>query len=426
VLHSRHIVIAPIGSLGDLHPCLALALELKRRGHRLTIAAAEHYRTKIEALGLVFRPMRPHFDLEDRDLIAQCSDMKRGVEVLFRNIVLPHLPSTYDDLLAICADADLLMAGEINYAAPLVAEKLHLFWVSIILSPASFLSAHDPSVLSNVPGLIHLRKLGRPAYRSALELGRILTRHWWDPVRQLRRQQGLRPECEPLFKDKFSPHLVLALFSGALAEKQPDWPAKTLQPGFVFYDNDKVSEASTNLTAFLAAGRPPIIFTLGSTAVHDPGNFFTASCEAAKQLHRRALLIGSDIDTNSDDILSVDYAPYSEVFAHASVIVHQGGSGTTGQAMRAGKPMLIVPYGWDQPDNAARICRLGIGLTMERNHYSAKLAAAAIRQLLENPSFSTRAAEAALTMRQENALTTACNAIESVMPPSHKTNAPGR
>lgn len=58
LFESKRIVIATIGSLGDLHPCLALALELMRRGHHVTIATTPYYRSKVEALGITFRPMR--------------------------------------------------------------------------------------------------------------------------------------------------------------------------------------------------------------------------------------------------------------------------------------------------------------------------------------------------------------------------------
>jgi UDP:flavonoid glycosyltransferase YjiC (YdhE family) len=80
--------------LGDLHPCIALALELSRRGHRVTIASTEYYRSKVEELGIGFHSIRPNFDPTDRDLIGQCADLKRGLEVLYRKLLLPELKET--------------------------------------------------------------------------------------------------------------------------------------------------------------------------------------------------------------------------------------------------------------------------------------------------------------------------------------------
>lgn len=413
---SKRILIATIGSLGDLHPCLALAIELKRRGHTVTIASTEFYRTKVAAIGIPFRPLRPNWDPTDGEMIRQCEDLKRGVEVLYRQWILPNLKDTFDDLLAAAAEADLMIASEMILAAPLVAEKLHLPWVPAILSPTSFLSARDPSVTVNVPWLIHVRKAGWPVYRAVLNLGRLTIRHWWAPVRQLRREQGLRQQCDPVFRDKFSPDLVLALFSSQLAQPQADWPAQTVQPGFLWFENDTAG-MDQRLADFLASGDPPIVFTQGSTAVHYPGNFYAVSAEAAKTLGRRALLIGAgqSYEQESAQILAVPYAPYSQVFPRAALIVHQGGSGTTGEALRAGRPQLIVPFGWDQPDNAARVERLGAGLHIPRTVWSPATATAAMKKLLQDASFSRSASAIGARIKNENGIAVACDAVESLL-----------
>jgi UDP:flavonoid glycosyltransferase YjiC (YdhE family) len=413
----KRILIATIGSLGDLHPCLALALELRRRGHRITIASTEYYRCKVEELGIEFHSIRPNWDPTDQDLIRRCEDLKRGLEVLYRELLLPHLRVSYEDLIAVAASADLMIAGELVYAAPLVAEKLSLRWVSEILSPHSFFSSHDPSLLANMPRLIHLRKAGLRTYRAGLNVGRLATRHWSNPVRQFRRELGLRTGCDPVFRDKYSPDLVLALFSRWLAQPQPDWPLQTLQPGFVYFDRQQAEDPpSAELAAFLAAGEAPIVFTQGSTAVHNAGDFYDVSLEAARRLRKRAVLLGgkSVPQASGTDVLVLPYAPYSQIFPRAEVIVHQGGSGTTGQALRAGKPMLVVPYGWDQPDNAARIERLGTGLHVSRNSYSLKTATCTLQRLLHESRFADRAKEIGEQVRQEDGLVLACDAIESI------------
>ena len=118
-----------------------------------------------------------------------------------------------------------------------------------------------------VPGLIRLREAGWPVYWAGLTVCRLATRHWSNPVRHLRRELGLRPGCDPVFRDKFSPDLVLALFSHYLAQPQRDWPPQALQPGFVYYDHQRAdAERHAELAAFLGSGDPPVAFTLGSTA----------------------------------------------------------------------------------------------------------------------------------------------------------------
>ena len=429
---AKRIVLATLGSLGDLHPMLALGLELMRRGHSVVIASSSYYRKRIEELGFGFHPLRPDWDPTDQALIARCEDIRRGPEVLLRELVLPHLRDVYEDLSEAVASADLMLAGELVLAAPLVAEKLSLSWASVTLSPTSFFSAYDPSLLVNIPSVYRLRTAGPWVNRTILNLGKVVSRHWWKPVRQLRRELGLRVQCDPIFRDKFAPELVLALFSSVLAQPQPDWPPQTVQPGFVFYDGQGgskpgISDTGTSnqdvaaLNHFLDSGAAPIVFTQGSTAVHNAGSFYETSAAAAQALGRRAVLIGVK-DSGAKDLphdftgrlLSVPYVNYADVFPRAAAIVHQGGSGTTGQALRAGKPQLIVPYGWDQPDNGERVARLRAGLCLARTSYTPEAAAASLQRVLDSPEFGYHAARAAEQIRGEEALTCACDTIERV------------
>src|SRR5205807_865441 len=181
-------------------------------------------------------------------------------------------------------------------------------------------------------------------------------------------------------------------------------------------ENKENGDAQSELSEFLAQGDAPIVFTLGSSAVHHPGNFYEASITAATSLNRRAILVGFDSrGASSRDILSLTYVPFSQAFEQAAVIVHQGGSGTIGQALRAGRPMVIVPYGWDQPDNAARMEKLGVGLAIARKDYNRETATAALRRVLTEASFAIRAREVAAALATEDGLTAACDAIESTL-----------
>jgi rhamnosyltransferase subunit B len=133
-------------------------------------------------------------------------------------------------------------------------------------------------------------------------------------------------------------------------------------------------------------------------------------------LGRRAVLLGikDGLEVDSPDLLTLPYAPYSQLFPHAIVNVHQGGSGTTGEALRSGRPMLIVPYGWDQPDNAVHVQRLGGGLHVPRSEYSVETATAALKALLDTSHFSIRAAAIGERIASEDGLASACDAIEAV------------
>ena len=219
-----------------------------------------------------------------------------------------------------------------------------------------------------------------------------------------------------MFRDKFSPSLVLALFSRLLAAAQPDWPTQTLQPGFVFFDGKAGNAAmDLGLEDFLAHPEPPIVFTQGSTAVHAPGGFYSVSVEAAARLGRRALLLGAPAGDWGANVYAATYAPYAQVFPRAAINVHQGGSGTVGEALRAGRPQLIVPFGWDQPDNGMRVERLGAGIHLPRTAYTVSSAMVALDRLLHEAHFAERAARAAREMQAEDAVPAACDALEALL-----------
>jgi UDP:flavonoid glycosyltransferase YjiC (YdhE family) len=232
---------------------------------------------------------------------------------------------------------------------------------------------------------------------------------------------GLPPtKANPFFEGGQSPRLVLSLFSRELAAPQPDWPAHSVQPGFPFYDQDGDADMPADLLRFLDDGPAPLVFTLGSSAVLDAGGFYEQSAQAAKLLGRRAvLLVGKKPENRPASlprgVITIAYAPFSQIFPRAAAIIHQGGIGTTGQAMRSGRPTIIMPYAHDQPDNAARTSRLGISRTIPRARYTAEAAAAELRKLLDDPTYAQRAREVGERVQREDGIGGACDALEGML-----------
>src|SRR6185295_5044977 len=137
---TKRVVFTTWGSFGDLHPFMALALELQERGHSSVIATAPLYREKIEAEGIGFHPVRPDLPPPDADssadVIRRVSNARWGPSYLFRELLVPHLRKTYaDTLAAVTADggADLLVSHQVPLTARLVAEKTNTKWISSVL-----------------------------------------------------------------------------------------------------------------------------------------------------------------------------------------------------------------------------------------------------------------------------------------------------
>jgi rhamnosyltransferase subunit B len=418
------IVLSNIGTFGDINPLIAIALELKCRGHVPVLAVPAVYEPKIRPLGLEFHAVRPDIDPTNTNLIAMIYDVKKGTERGLRDFLFPVLRQTYDDLLDAATQperADLLLLGELNYAGPLVAEITGIPWASYVLAPLSFFSAFDPPVLPPYPRLARADKAVPGMGRVMRKLARFVTRKWPEPIYELRRELRLPRGANPIFDAKHSPYLVLALFSRVLGQEQKDWPENTLITGFCFYDADGGNaELPPHIEEFLRAGPPPVVFTLGSAAVLAAGRFYEYSARAAIKAGVRAvLLIGGDprnrpLQQLPESICVAEYAPYSALFPRAALVVHQGGVGTTAQCLQAGKPMLIMPYSHDQPDNARRMRRLKVARVIRRGNYTPMRVARRLKAMLEEPRFARRAQSVMRMLADEDGLRASCDALEEL------------
>jgi UDP:flavonoid glycosyltransferase YjiC (YdhE family) len=420
------IVITTAGSLGDLHPYLAVALGLRERGHEVVVGTSPCYRRKVESLGFPFHPVRPDSDwLADPDRVRRLSHPRWGLLRVGREWLMPALRESYEDTSAAAEGADLLVAMHANYAARLVAEKSAVPWVSAVHIPMGFFSAYDPPLLDFAPALSRrLRFLGPAFWKPLFWFGKRASRSLAEPWYRLRSEIGLPPvrEGNPL-ADSHSPLLVLALFSKLLAERQPDWPPRTVLTGFPFHDDPEA--LSPPLERFLDAGPPPIVFTLGSAVSTNAGVFFDVSIRCSTLLNRRAVLVvgrghQGRLPVLPADVTAVEYAPFTELFPRAAAVVHHGGVGTTGQAMRAGRPMLVVPQAWDQADNADRAVRLGVARTVPKGRYAPARAAAELRRLLDAPAYARRASEVSEQIQEEDGVSVACDALEDLLHPPLK------
>jgi UDP:flavonoid glycosyltransferase YjiC (YdhE family) len=174
------------------------------------------------------------------------------------------------------------------------------------------------------------------------------------------------------------------------------------------------------LLQFLDQGPAPIIFTLGTSAVWVAQDFYRESIKAAQVLKRRAvLLIGDErnkiTETLPPDIIAVEYAPFEQLLPRGNVMIHHGGVGTTSQGLRAGVPTLIVPFAFDQPDNAAHAEKLGTSRTLARSKYKRDNVVRELDKLLNNPQYALKAKSVGEQIRKENGAAQACDAIQELL-----------
>jgi rhamnosyltransferase subunit B len=417
------IVLAASGSEGDVHPFIAVALRLKAMGLGPVVATRPAFRDRIEAAGLNFHPVRPDVaDLEamglDADTVArETTHPVTGLRFLIKRIMLACLRQSYDDYLDATEGAALVVTHSFAFAARMAAETRSLPWRSAALQPYAFMSASDPPVLGMIPAIDSLRPiLPAAAYRRIFQAMAEVSEPWFEPLHSLRATLGLPAlNDHPLFGGQMSAD-ALGLYSPLMGAVQPDFPPGARLTGFPFYDSADGAAAvlPADLEAFLEAGEAPIVFSLGTAAGLNAGDFFETSLETARRLGRRAVLLtgaGSPGPAPSNDAFACAYAPHSLLLPRASVVVHQGGIGVSGQALRAGRPQVIVPVMADQPDNAARLARLGVGRVLPRGRYSAEAAARAVERVEASPKCLSAARDAARVIAGEDGATLAAELI---------------
>ena len=271
-------------------------------------------------------------------------DARKGTRAVMDEWTMPALRDTYADLEAACAGADLLISHTIVFPGPLLAEKTSLPFLSVVLQPIVFFSVSDPCIPPTTPRWQGFTQLPKPLVRAGL-----WPRLAHDPPvaaacgRAPHRAGPSPSKKHPLIEGQFSPLGTLALFSSALAAPSrlaPKYPPDRICLLRLAW---RPAEAlSAELAAFLDAGTPPIVFTLGSSAVMTAGDFFEEAVKATKALGARAVLLtGRDqpVPPNlPSSILAVPYAPHSLLMPRAAVNVaprrrrHDGAGTESGQA----------------------------------------------------------------------------------------------
>jgi UDP:flavonoid glycosyltransferase YjiC (YdhE family) len=359
-----HVILATAGTDGDVFPHVGLAAALRARGHRVTLAAPEPYRPRADALGVEFCPLVTAAEVGR--MLAN-PDLWRP----FRSGVMmarwggPLVPRQYEALARLASQpGSVLVANPGVLAARLVQETLGTPTASLLLQPGLLPSSTSPP---EMPGGLTI-----PAW-----LPRPLRRLYWLAVdaaayalvgpslNRVRAGLGL-PPVRRVFRWWLSPDLVLGLFPRWYAAPQPDWPPQLRLAGFGRFDGAQ-GELPEDVRVFCGEGPPPVAFTLGTGMRHAAG-FFRTAVAACDALGTRGLLL-----TKYPDVIPkclpprvrhCAFAPFRQLLRLCGAVVHHGGVGTTAAALEAGCPQLILPLAWDQPDNAARVAGLGVGLTL--------------------------------------------------------------
>jgi rhamnosyltransferase subunit B len=408
------IIVMPIGSSGDVHPLLGLALELKRRGHEIVFATNGHFEPLARKAGLAFEALGT--DAEYRRAISDPDiwHPTRGTKKVLQWSMVGLLRQSYAIVEKHYQPGEtIVISAALGLGARVAHDKLGVPLVTVQLQPLALHSRIKPARFPAVPGWMPV-----PMVNLMVWLGTklLIDPTILPPLNEFRRELGLLPLKGNIFSEYInSPQLVLGLFPEWFAPPPLDWPRQLRLTGFPLYDEKGLTVLEPALDEFINAGDSPIAFTPGS-AMLQGRPFFSAAAEACRMTGRRGLLLTRFPENIPpvlpDGVKHFSYAPFSEILPRCAALVHHGGIGTMAQALAAGIPQLIMPMAHDQFDNGARIEQLKVGMTIPRGKFTAGNVAGMLRRLLDDPACTQRAQAIARNFENARPIETACDVIE--------------
>jgi UDP:flavonoid glycosyltransferase YjiC (YdhE family) len=408
-----NILVFPVGSAGDVHPLVGLALALQARGHTVTCLVHGYFRELVERVGLRYVEQGT---AEEFLQVTEHPDLwhpLRSFGYVFRRGIVPALRHQF----AAVAERHepgrtLLIHSCLGFGVRIAQEKLGVPTVTVHCQPVVLWSEYASPTL---PGMLFP---GGPRWlrRWQFWIGErfFIDRTACPETNRFRAELGLPPMSRTAHW-WHSPDGVLCLFPEWFGPRQPDWPPQVRLSQFPLWDEGTVHPPQPEVEQFLTAAEPPLVFTPG-TANRHAATFFAAAVAACRQLGRRGLLLTRFPEQIPTDlpptVRHFAYVPFSQVLPRTAALVHHGGIGTTAQGLRAGIPQLIMPLAHDQPDNAARVKRLGVGDWLRPSAFRGPAVARMLQRLLAAAEVRRHCAEVAARFVGVQPFAEACAVVE--------------
>lgn len=409
-----------IGSRGDVQPIVALGRGLSDAGYTVRIVTMASFEPMVRGQGLEFFPVEGDAQaLTNEMMLARMKgnglnllSMYRGIMRTFGAITESYQKSFVDDELR---DSDAILSqlpgGFYGYD---LAEHLHVPYIVLSVIPQEVTAAYPLSLL---PIQFSLgRWYNRLTYYFSQQLA-------WHPFRKaintFRHQLGLPPasfwwgNMRRMARDHVP---VIQGFSKHVIPTQPEWGEHVHTTGYWTLD-EPGWQPSDALSKFLETGDPPVFIGFGSMPVPEPRITTTLILEALKQSDKRGILHTGWAKLGGvelpDTVFLLDYAPYAWLFPRMSAVIHHGGSGTTGLALRSGVPSMVVPFTADQPFWGARTHALGIGpVPIPFSRLTAENLARALQIMVHNTDMQRQAVHLREAMAIENGVQQAVEVIQ--------------
>ena len=407
-----NITIVALGSSGDAYPSLALGLGLKKAGCRVCLAANPVFEADVLKRGIDFFPIRT---MLRQSLAGSPNSIYPSIPLdplrffrLKKSHIAPILESIVTDIRHACQDADLILYNMLGLPAQHVAKQTGTKAFPICLQPLGRTNGFPSPVISSN---IHVPKILNAASYRIVEKCMSFFLSNSDQLKG-------KASFQSFFKEVYSENIpVLHGFSSCVLPKPSDWSGNMHITGYWFLDTQQDWVPPKGLQTFLRRGPAPVCVGFGSMNDPDINTIIKKAVQGVLQAgHRVVLLTGWSGEGFKDlacpDLYVAKSIPHSWLFPRVSAVVHHGGAGTTGAAVRAGIPSLIIPFFFDQAFWADRLEKLEAGPPpMSKKALSPQVMASCISRVLDNKSMHKRLDQLSVELNAENGVENAVNLL---------------
>ena len=363
-----HVTILTVGTQGDVRPFIALGRGLKIAGHDVRIAASPNFAPLIVRHGLEFALLSGDFRVlmaRVQRLIENGTNPIIAARVMRRALVEIATPWPAEGQAA-CEGTDLIIAS--GLADLLGVSLAEAFGKQVVLA---YLQPMLPSQ-ELPPVTLPPRQVPLPGTANLLLhwVARVAQWKVLQPAfnRHVRPALGLRryPWFGPRYPVGERACPVICGYSGHVVPRSGSWPEYVRVTGYWFLDEAESCTPPPAVAAFLDCGPAPIYIGFGSMRSRDPEATTRLVIEALRRSGQRALLatgwdgLAEPPPSFDDRICTIREVSHDWLFRQVDVAVHHGGAGTSGAAIRAGIPSVVVPFLADQPFWAWQMERLGV------------------------------------------------------------------
>ena len=382
LLRPMKILFVPFGTQGDVEPLFWMADVLAARGHEPVFLITPHYSWLAEERGFKWYPMGTEEEFMAHMKNPLVWDRIKGPQIVVAEMgnLLERYASAMDEIQE---SFEIIVTSTLAVGPRTVAESRGIPSIAVHLQPVLFRSLIDTPVF-----LAELKWLSRaPRWVKRLVFYASDVQVWKKGKLRLnpfRKSLGLAP-VKNFYDDAVNGGDGLAaLFPEWFAPKQADWPDRTKLFGFPLSQVES-RPLPQELESFLNAGDPPVLWTHGSANL-EVRRFQKAALETCSKLGLRCLLVSLTKPSMElpDYAFHVNRVRFEDVFPRCRAIVHHGGIGTLARAIQAGIPQLIVPQSHDQPDNAVRVEKLGLGRAVPYGKIAKPILTETLNEVLES------------------------------------------